>query len=616
VAIESDAKGNTKVLVRLLLVAWEYRYRCAVVLGCQAALLGLTVLGLGLTGHAIDAVRGALTPGASQTVAEVGGVRLPTLTPFGVVEATAAVLLALALARGALGYLYGAAVADLVQGRIVPVIRARVYAKLQSLSLRFFDAHTSGALLNRITSDVQLLRSFVDGVLVQSLVIVLALVVYVAYMLQKNVGLTIACLATTPLVWLVTTGFSRRVQPAYLRSREQMDDLVLLVSETIQGVHVVKGFAAEPSILARFETRNAAVRDGQQRIFEQVSRYTPSIDVFSHANVVSLLGYGGVLVARGRLTLGDLVVFAGLLQQLSTQVTTMSTIVNTLQESLIGARRVFEVLDAPIETASPPAAPVVESVRGAIRFEAAEFSYVPGRPVLQDIELAIRPGECVALFGSAGAGKSTLLSLVSRFYDVERGCVRVDGVDVRDLDLDSLRRRIGVVFQETFLFSHTVAANIAFGHPDATRAQVERAARLASAHTFIEALPNGYDTLLGELAGNLSGGQRQRLAIARALLTDPPILLLDDPTASVDAATAQEILSGLKSVVEGRTVLLATHRPALLRLADRVVVLEGGRIVRQGTHASLLHGGGAYAEAHGPSTGVRPPGPRAAVEAE
>src|ERR1019366_9566016 len=278
VAIESDAKGNTKVLVRLLLVAWEYRYRCAVVLGCQAALLGLTVLGLGLTGHAIDAVRGALTPGASQTVAEVGGVRLPSLTPFGVVEATAAVLLALALARGALGYLYGAAVADLVQGRIVPVIRARVYAKLQSLSLRFFDAHTSGALLNRITSDVQLLRSFVDGVLVQSLVIVLALVVYVAYMLQKNVGLTIACLATTPLVWLVTTGFSRRVQPAYLRSREQMDDLVLLVSETIQGVHVVKGFAAEPSILARFETRNAAVRDGQQRIFEQVSRYTPSID--------------------------------------------------------------------------------------------------------------------------------------------------------------------------------------------------------------------------------------------------------------------------------------------------------------------------------------------------
>ena len=615
-AIESEAKGSTKVLVRLLLVAWEYRYRCALVLGCQAALLGLTVFGLGLTGRAIDAVRGALVPGAPPAGAEVGGVEWPSLTPFGVVEVTAAILIALGIARAALGYLYGAAVADLVQGRIVPRIRARVYAKLQSLSLRFFDGHTSGALLNRITSDVQLLRSFVDGVLVQSLVIVLALVVYVAYMLQKHVVLTVACLATTPLVWLVTTGFSRRVQPAYLRSREQMDDLVLLVSETIQGVHVVKGFAAEPSILARFESRNAAVRDGQQRIFAQVSRYTPSIDVFSHANVVSLLGYGGVLVAQGRLTLGDIVVFAGLLQQLSTQVTTMSTIVNTLQESLIGARRVFEVLDAPVEAASPPAAPALESVRGAIRFDAADFSYAPGRPVLQGIDLAIRPGECVALFGGAGAGKSTLLSLVPRFYDVERGCVRVDGVDVRDLDLDSLRRRVGVVFQETFLFSHTVAANIAFGHPDASRAQVERAARLASAHTFIEALPGGYDTLLGEQAGNLSGGQRQRLAIARALLMDPSILLLDDPTASVDAATAQEILSGLKSVIEGRTVLLATHRPALLRLADRVVVLEGGRVVRQGTHVSLLHAGGAYAEAHGVSDAGRPPGPPASIEAE
>src|ERR1019366_2219576 len=268
VAIESEAKGSTKVLVRLLLVAWEYRYRCALVLGCQAALLGLTVFGLGLTGHAIDAVRGALVPGAPPAGAEVGGVEWPSLTPFGVVEVTAAILIALGIARAAVGYL--------VQGRIVPRIRARVYAKLQSLSLRFFDGHTSGALLNRITSDVQLLRSFVDGVLVQSLVIVLALVVYVAYMLQKHVVLTVACLATTPLVWLVTTGFSRRVQPADLRRREQMEGLGLPVCETIQGVHVVKGFAAEPSILARFESRNAAVRDGQQRIFAQVSRYTPS----------------------------------------------------------------------------------------------------------------------------------------------------------------------------------------------------------------------------------------------------------------------------------------------------------------------------------------------------
>jgi ATP-binding cassette subfamily B protein len=321
------------------------------------------------------------------------------------------------------------------------------------------------------------------------------------------------------------------------------------------------------------------------------------VDLLIHANLVSLLLYGGMLVVRRELTLGDLVVFAGLLQQLSTQVTSMSTIVNTLQESLIGARRVFEVLDAGTEIVSPTVPHELTRMRGHVRFEDVSFAYDAGHPALMKLSFEARPGEFVAIYGAAGAGKTTLLSLIPRFYDPDHGSVYLDGVDVRALDLDLLRRATAVVFQETFLFSHTVAANIAFGHPEASRVQIERAARLASAHDFIERLPHGYETVLGELATSLSGGQRQRLAIARALLTEPRVLLLDDPTAALDSETSQEILASLRAASVGRTTLIATHRPALLQQADRILVLADGKLVQQGTHAELCTRAGPYRDA-------------------
>jgi len=325
-----------------------------------------------------------------------------------------------------------------------------------------------------------------------------------------------------------------------------------------------------------------------------------------------LLGYGGWLVIHGSLPLGaGLVVFAGLLEQFSGQVNNVANIVNSVQQSLIGARRVFEILDAPIEVRSPPDSVRRARLEGAVRFENVSFAY-RGRPagpaaelsameaaqaedrVLRDIDLEVKPGQCVAILGATGSGKSVLMGLIPRFYDVTGGRLLVDGLDVRRMHLDDLRRNIGLVFQESFLFSNTIAANIAFGHPAATLAQIERAARIAAADDFISRLPKGYDTVLGESGNSLSGGQRQRLAIARAVLLEPAILLLDDPTAAIDSETEHEIFEALDRAIAGRTTFIVAHRLSTLRRADRIIVLDAGRIVQQGTHADLMKVPGPY----------------------
>ncbi len=590
-----ESQSNSALVRRLLILAWQYRRRCLQVLAYQLGVLAVGLAVLSALGLGIDFIHHQIRPERVAPHWPFHWSPPDSWSPLMVVFIIAFSMLMLGIIRAVLNYLYSVSVARLIQQEVVVHLRTQVYNKLQRLSFRFFDANASGTIINRITGDVQNVRLFIDGVLIQGVILVLSLGVYLFYMLQLHVWLTIACLATTPLLALASIIFSRLIRPAYARNRELVDVMVGRLTEDIQGMQVVKGFAREAESCAAFARATSAVRDQQRSIFWRVSIFGPGMDLITQVNLAVLLSYGGWLVIDGQLPLGTgLVVFSGLLQQFSGQVSTVSTIINSVQQSLIGAKRVFEILDAPVEVASHDKSIKIDKAVGAICFEQVNFSYNSDDPVLHHISLTINPGQCVAILGATGSGKSTLMSLIPRFYDPTAGRITLDGHDLRDINLDDLRRNIGIVFQESFLFSNTVSANLSFGHPTATQEQIENAARIAQAHEFICALPKGYDTVLGESGITLSGGQRQRLAIARALLLEPPILLLDDPTAAIDPETEQIILSAMDHAIAGRTTFIIANRISTLRRADVIVVLQDGQIIQHGSHAELMTQDGPY----------------------
>lgn len=596
VSFNSSRDVSNWVLVRrLLAMGWSYRRGSIRILVLQIILLTIGLAGLSLTGLGIDVIHSEIEP-TFKAPAWPFGLAPPDGWPsMGKIGAIAGTILLLAMVRALLNYSYQVSVARLVHEEIVLDLREKVYDKLQSLSFRFFDGNASGSIINRVTGDVQSLRLFIDGVMIQGVIMVLSLIVYFTYMVSLNVTLTLACLATTPILWGVSVLFSSKVKPAYRRNRELFDQMVRSLAETIQGVQTVKGFGREDTRRDLFLETNLQFKKQQRSIFWKVSLYSPTVGFLTQVNMIVLLSYGGYLVYQDKLALGTgLVVFAGLLQQFSAQIANIANIANRIQQSLIGARRVFEILDAPVEVASKPDAIRLPRSQGAVRFEKIGFEYEQMEPTLKAIDFSVAPGESVAIVGATGAGKSALVSLIPRFYDVTSGRITLDGTDIRDINLDDLRRNIGIVFQESFLFSNTVAANIAFGHPHATREQIEKAARVAAAHDFIMDLNKGYDTVLGESGVDLSGGQRQRLSIARAVLLEPSILLLDDPTAAIDPETEHEILEAMQSAMMGRTTFIVANRLSTLRRADRIVVLDKGAMIQSGTHEELMARPGLY----------------------
>jgi len=592
------AYTQRELLRRLLGMAWQHRAGCLLLIGQQAALVLLSLAGLGGIGLGIDYVRHVLEHTDAAPSFPFGWQPPASWPPIQVLAVVSLGVFLLAALRAWLSYLAAVTNSRLGQAQIVVGLRSLVYAKLQRLSFRFFDASATGSLINRVTGDTQAVRLFIDGVLVQSVNTLLAFTFYFVCLVRIHSWLTLACLMPLPVVWLTVVLFASWLRKDYDTNRDLVDKLVLRFEELMRGIGIVKAFALEPWATRRFDEANDAVRDQKRRVFLKLAVLHPVVNLLNHTSMAVLLGYGGWLTIQGQIPLGSgLVVFAGVLQQLSAQVNAVAAIADNLQQTFTGAQRVFEIIDTDPEITDVPKALAMDRAQGRICFERVSFAFKENNTVLHDIALNVQAGERIALVGPTGSGKSALIHLIPRFYDPGAGRVILDGHDLREWRLADVRKQVGLVFQESFLFSATVAANIAFGKTDATREQIKHAAKLAAAHAFIEKLPQGYDTLLHENGGNLSGGQRQRLALARALILDPAILILDDPTAAVDTETEAEILSALDTAMKGRTCFIIAHRLGAVRYADRIVVLHEGRIVAEGTHEQLSERHGYYREA-------------------
>ncbi len=483
---------------------------------------------------------------------------------------------------------------------VLRTLRVQLFRHLHRLSLGFYTRNDAGDLMSRITNDTSVIEQVLNFGLVQVLsgVVLLAWIVY--KMLALNLPYALLTMGVMPLMVLATLWFSTQARRAFRAARESLGEVSAELEESISGVREVQAFSREEENIRRFQASNALNRDANVRAMAYTSALAPTLEGLGYVAIAVVVGVGGILLLRGQslagtaVSLGLIVTFLGYAQRFNHPIAQISVLWTNLQSAVAGAERIFELLDEIPEVPERPRALEMPPIRGEVVFDQVWAEYRPGEPVLKGVSLHARPGQTIAIVGPTGAGKTTLIHLIPRFWDVSRGAVRIDGVDIRDVTLESLRRQIGMVLQDTFLFSASVLENIRYGRPDATEEEVIQAAKLAQAHEFIERLPDGYHTVLGERGTGLSQGQRQLIAIARAALANPRILILDEATSSVDTRTERRIQAALERLMEGRTSFVIAHRLSTIRHADQVLVLHQGQIVERGTHPELLARQGFY----------------------
>jgi ABC-type multidrug transport system fused ATPase/permease subunit len=548
-------------------VAWSF------VFGFGA--IASTVLIPYLTGRAIDAVRSH--------------------------HRHALTMLAIAIVAAGVGRLVLSVARRLVAGRVSLAVeldlRNRLYGHLQRLELSFFDRQQTGQLMSRVTVDLQSVRFFLGYGLVFIAQSFLSILLAAVAMFALQPGLAALSLAPVPFVVLIAYRYGRRSRPALQEVQQRIAELTADAEENISGIRVVKAFAQEPRQLARFGQSVARVFSQSIYAVRLQARYTPMISFLPNLGLALVLFVGGRQVINGTLTLGQFTAFYAYLLMLISPMRTLGYMLSAAQRATASGARIFQILDREPAITVPPNAPPLPQGQGSVRFSDVGLTFEGShRPALRGIDFEVPAGQTVALVGAMGSGKSALASLIPRLYDVTQGSVSIDGADVRSVDLSSLRKAVAVVTDDPFLFSATVHDNIAYARSEATRSDVERAARAAQADEFIRELPDGYDTLVGERGLTLSGGQRQRIAIARAIVADPRVLILDDATSSVDASTEQSIKLALRDVMQDRTTFVIAHRLSTIALADEIVVLDGGRIVARGDHRELLERSELYRE--------------------
>ncbi|MGH2458997.1 MAG: ABC transporter ATP-binding protein [Chloroflexota bacterium] len=510
-----------------------------------------------------------------------------------VIIALAIALVMLYLARYGLLYISRYAVA-LASQQLVYEMAQHLFENVQRLSLRFYERNGTGDIISRATSDVQVIQQALTGGTVNGIVGLVNMVAYALVMLALDWKLALLVFATLPLMAVASYVSSEMLRERFLTVRRTMSTVNGVLAENITGVRVAKAFAQEGASTERFTHRNRENLDANMSTATVQAVSTPVIQTVSALGMVLVLWFGGSWTMSGQMSLGTLVAFASYIVAFYQPVADLIQINNTLQQALAAAERIFQFFDERPEVVEKPGAIDLEGARGEVRYEHVWFAYEEGKPVLQDAQIVARPGEIVALVGHTGSGKTTTINLLPRFYDPNSGRITIDGQDIRDLTIKSLRETIAVVLQETFLFSGTIRDNIAYGRLGASEEDIEAAAREAYAHDFIMALPGGYDWEVGEGGAMLSRGQRQRISLARAILRDPKILILDEATSDVDTETEMYIQRALDRVMRGRTVFVIAHRLSTIRNADQILVLDHGVIVERGSHETLLAQGGYY----------------------